>query len=45
MKLLNELSEDDRAAAWAEISRTLEPYMGPDGFAAPSEALIVVGVA
>jgi ubiquinone/menaquinone biosynthesis C-methylase UbiE len=45
VKLLNELSEDDRASAWAEISRTLQPFVGPDGFAAPSEALIVVGVA
>lgn len=45
MKLLNELSEDDRTAAWAEISRALQPFVGPDGFAAPSEALIVVGAA
>jgi SAM-dependent methyltransferase len=45
VKLLNELSEDDRASAWAEISRTLQPFVGPDGFAAPSEALMVVGVA
>ena len=45
MKLLNELSGDDRDSAWAEIERTLQPFMGPDGFAAPSEALIVVGVA
>ena len=33
------------AAAWAEISRTLQPFVGPDGFAAPSEGLIVAGVA
>jgi len=45
VKLLNELSEADRARAWAEIGRTLEPFAGPDGFGAPSEALIVVGVA
>lgn len=45
VKLLGELSEDDRAAAWAEINQTLQPFVGPDGFAAPSEALIVVGVA
>ena len=44
-KLLGELTEDDRAAAWAEINQTLQPFVGPDGFAAPSEALIVVGVA
>jgi SAM-dependent methyltransferase len=45
VKLLGELREDDRAAAWAEISRTLQPFVGPDGFAAPSEALMVVGAA
>ena len=43
VKLLDELSEDDRVTAWAEIERTLEPFVGPDGFAAPSEALITVG--
>lgn len=45
VKLLNELSEDDRVTAWAEITQTLQPFVGPDGFAAPSEALMVVGVA
>jgi len=45
VKLLDELSEDDRATAWAEINQTLQPFVGPDGFAAPSEALMVVGVA
>ena len=45
VKLLNELSEDDRAVAWAEISRTLEPFVGPEGFAAPSESVLIVGVA
>jgi SAM-dependent methyltransferase len=45
VKLLGELSEDDRTAAWAEINQTLQPFVGPDGFAAPGEALIVVGVA
>ena len=45
VKLLDALSENDRAAAWAEISRTLEPFVRSEGFAAPSEALIVVGVA
>jgi SAM-dependent methyltransferase len=44
-KLLDELSEDDQATAWAEINETLQSLVGPDGFAAPSEALIVVGVA
>lgn len=45
VKLLGELSEDDRSAAWAEINQILQPFVGPDGFAAPGEALIVVGVA
>ena len=45
VRLLDELSEDDRATAWAEIKQTLQPFVGPDGFAAPSEALLVVGVA
>jgi ubiquinone/menaquinone biosynthesis C-methylase UbiE len=45
VKLLDELSEVDRATAWAEIAQTLQPFAGPDGFAAPSEALTVVGVA
>jgi ubiquinone/menaquinone biosynthesis C-methylase UbiE len=45
VKLLAELSEADRATAWAEIKRTLQPFAGPDGFAASSEALMVVGVA
>lgn len=45
VKLLDELSEDDRVTAWAEINQALQPFVGPDGFAAPSEALIVVGVA
>jgi len=43
VKLLDELSEDDRATAWAEIKQTLQPFAGPDGFAAPSEALLAVG--
>jgi SAM-dependent methyltransferase len=45
VKLLDELSEDDRAVAWAEINQALQPLVGPDGFAAPSEALIAAGVA
>ncbi len=45
VKLLAELSEADRATAWAEITQVLQPFAGPDGFAAPSEALMVVGVA
>ena len=45
VKLLDELSEGNRAAAWAEIERTLQPFVGPDGFAAPSEALVAAGTA
>jgi hypothetical protein len=45
VKLLDELSEGNRAAAWAEIERTLQPLVGPDGFAAPSEALVAAGTA
>lgn len=45
VKLLAELSEDDRATAWAEIDRTLQPFVGQDGFAAPSEVLIAAGAA
>ena len=45
VKLLDELSEADRATAWAEIERSLRPFVGGDGFAGPSEALIAAGVA
>jgi len=45
VKLLDELSEADRATAWAEIDRTLQPFVGRDGFEAPSEALIAAGAA
>ena len=44
-KLLDELSEADRATAWAEINQTLQSFAGTDGFAAPSEALVAVGAA
>ena len=45
VKLLDELSEADRATAWAEIERTLQPFVGPDGFEGPSELLIAAGTA
>ena len=45
VKLLDELSEADRATAWAEIEQSLQRFVGADGFAGPSEALIAVGVA
>lgn len=44
-KLLSELNDADRAAAWAEIERSLRPFASEEGFAGPSEALIGVGVA
>ena len=34
VKLLDELSEADRATAWAEITQTLQPFVGSAGFAA-----------
>jgi len=45
MRLLDQLSEADRGAAWAEIERTFAAFAGPDGFTGPSEALIAVGAA
>jgi SAM-dependent methyltransferase len=45
VKLLDQLSEATRAAARAEIERALQPFVRPDGFAAPSEALIAIGSA
>lgn len=45
VKLLAELSEADRTIAWAEIDRTLQPFVGREGFEAPGEILIAVGVA
>lgn len=45
VKLLDGLSEGDRAAAWAEIERTFQPFVGSDGFAGPAEALVGVGAA
>jgi ubiquinone/menaquinone biosynthesis C-methylase UbiE len=44
-KLLDELGDADRAAAWAEIERSLRRFVGEDGFAGPSEALLAGGVA
>jgi ubiquinone/menaquinone biosynthesis C-methylase UbiE len=45
MQLLAELSAADRASAWAEVERTLQPCVGPDGFAGPCEALLAAGTA
>ena len=45
VQLMDQLSEHDRATAWSEIKQALQPFEGPDGFVAPSEALMVIGVA
>ena len=44
-KIMNQLSEADRARAWAEIEQTFQPLVGPDGFNGPGDALIVSGTA
>ena len=33
-----------RAAAWAEVARTLKAFDAPTGFVGPAEALIAAGV-
>jgi hypothetical protein len=45
MRLLDQLSEADRTAAWDEISRTFAAFEDPNGFAGPAEALVAVGAA
>jgi SAM-dependent methyltransferase len=45
VRILDQMSDVDRDAAWAEIERTFAALVGPDGFAGPSEALIAVGAA
>jgi SAM-dependent methyltransferase len=45
MRILDQLSEADRGAAWAEIERTFAAYVEPEGFAGPAEALVAVGAA
>lgn len=45
MRLLDLLSDADRATAWSAIEQALAAYNGPDGFAGPAEALVVVGTA
>ena len=45
VKLMAELSEAGQAAARAEIEQTFQQFVVPDGFVAPSEALVVVGTA
>ena len=45
MRLLEQLNDADRDAAWAEIARALAPFAGSGGFDGPAEALIAVGAA
>jgi hypothetical protein len=44
-RLLDQLSDADRAVAWAEIERSLRPFLTEDGLAGPAEALVAAGVA
>jgi hypothetical protein len=44
-QLLEALSGAERAAAWSEIERAFQPFVNQDRFAAPSEALVAVGMA
>lgn len=43
LALIARLDEVEREAAWAEIAQELREFVGPDGFAAPSESLVGVG--
>jgi ubiquinone/menaquinone biosynthesis C-methylase UbiE len=45
VRLMDALSAEDRATAWSEITRALQRFEGPEGFVAPSEALMVIGAA
>jgi ubiquinone/menaquinone biosynthesis C-methylase UbiE len=45
VRLMDQLSEEHRATARSEISQALQSFEGPDGFVAPSEALMAIGVA
>ncbi len=44
-RLLDQLSDADRAVAWTEIERSLRPFLTEDGLAGPAEALVAAGVA
>jgi len=45
MKLMEQLTDADRVVAWAEIERSLRPFLGAEGLAGPAEALVATGVA
>ena len=42
-QMLAGVSEQERAAAWQEITETLGQFEGPDGFVGPCEMLVVSG--
>lgn len=42
-QMLASVSDDERAAAWAEIEDTLRQFEGPGGFVGPCEMLVVSG--
>jgi SAM-dependent methyltransferase len=42
--MLSTLSDEERAAAWAEVEEALGAFEEPDGFAGPCELLVGVGV-
>lgn len=43
-QMLAGLPPEERAATWEEVARELGQFEGPDGFAAPSELIVGVGV-
>lgn len=45
VRLMDELSEANRATAWAGTKEALRPFEGLAGFVASSEALMAIGVA
>jgi hypothetical protein len=45
VKLLAELREADHATVWAELAEAFRPFVGPNGYDAPGEALLAVGTA
>jgi ubiquinone/menaquinone biosynthesis C-methylase UbiE len=45
VRLMDQLGEEHRATARSQIRQALQPFEGPDGFVAPSEALMAIGAA
>ena len=41
--LMAKLSQADQSRAWEQIEKEMSRFVGPNGFDAPSEALIAVG--